>query len=166
MKKLLLARHAKSSWENPEWTDFNRPLNKRGLKDAPAIAEILKEKNIQVDLIVSSPANRAISTARIFAENLNYEPKNIIEDLNIYEQGTRYIINLVKNLSNELNTVMLFGHNPDITSLNTYFSGEYFENVPTCGITAIDFDIHDWKEVETENGKLQFYEFPKKIKKK
>lgn len=165
MKKLIIARHAKSSWDNPEWTDFGRPLNKRGLKDAPVMAEIIKEMNFKPDIIISSPANRAITTAKIFAEIMGLESNIVTEDRNIYEKGTRYIINMVKNLPDEINTAMIFGHNPDITSLSTYFSGEYFDNVPTCGTIGIEFSITKWEEVELENGKLLFFEYPKKLKK-
>lgn len=165
MKQLIIVRHAKSSWDNPEWTDFGRPLNKRGLKDAPIMAEIIKDMKIKPDIIISSPANRAITTAKIYAEILGLKSKNIIEDRSIYEMGTRYIINLVKSLSDDISTVMIFGHNPDITSLSTYFSGEYFDNVPTCGTVGIEFDIEKWEQVELENGKLIFFEYPKKIRK-
>lgn len=164
MKTLIIARHAKSSWDNPEWTDFERPLNKRGFKDAPMIAEILKDKKIKPDLIYSSTAQRAITTAKIYSEILNFPQNDIIQDQNIYEQGNRYIIDLIKKTNNKINTIIVFGHNPTMTSLSTYFSGEYFDNVPTSGTVCIDFDFDKWKDVDKINGKLRFFEYPKKYK--
>ena len=87
MKKLYLARHAKSSWKNPDLDDYDRPLNKRGIRDAPFIGKKLKEKNILPDLIISSPAIRAITTAKELAAQMGYPEENIILDENIYEAG-------------------------------------------------------------------------------
>lgn len=164
MKTLILVRHAKSGWDNPDWIDFERPLNKRGLRDAPFMGNILKEKGILPDLIISSSANRAITTARAYAQAFDYKESDIRQDINIYEKGTRHIINTIKSVPNNVGTLMIFGHNPDITSLCTYFSGEYIDNVPTSGTVCIDFDIDLWDKVEERNGKLRFFEFPKKYK--
>lgn len=161
MKTLVLVRHAKSSWDNPDWSDFERPLNKRGNRDAPFMAEVIKAKNIIPDFMISSPAIRAKSTALYFAKELDYDSKNIKFDLGIYEKGMTYIKKILTNFDDEYNTIMLFGHNPDMTSLSSYLTGEYFDNVPTCGIICIDFNIDSWTKITNENGRLRFFIFPK-----
>lgn len=159
MKTILLNRHAKSDWNNIDLTDFERPLNNRGERDAPEMAERLLEKNIKIDKIITSPAIRAISTARVFAEKL--EINEIQEEKDIYHSGEITIKKLVNELPDNINTVLFFGHNPDFTSLARYFSGELFANVPTCGIVCIDFDINTWKKIHQKNGKVRFFDFPK-----
>ncbi len=162
MKELILVRHAKSSWDDPDWTDFERPLNKRGLTDAPFMAKLSTTWDFEPELIVSSTANRALTTSKIFAEAFGISSENFVEDYNIYEKGPKYIISKLKNLDDKYDKVMLFGHNPDITSLASYLSGQYFDNVPTCGMVHIQFDFDKWENIETDNGKLVRYEFPKK----
>lgn len=166
MKKLILARHAKSSWDNPEWSDFERPLNTRGLRDAPFIADVVAKLIDKPDQIYSSPAMRAATTCKFFAKALGYPEDAIKFEKSIYEGGARYLIKLISNLSDDLNTVMIFGHNPDMTSLYSYFSGEYMDNIPTCGIFGIELDIEKWSEIQDKNGKVIFFEYPKKHFKK
>lgn len=161
MKNLILIRHAKSSWDNPDWSDFDRPLNKRGLRDAPFMANLLSKKGISPDLIISSTAKRASETAQFFCEAFNYNFDNLQKDLGIYERGSKYIINLLSKLDNKINTVFIIGHNPDITSMATYFSGEFFDNVPTCGIIGVKFNFDAWENITTKNGELMFSEFPR-----
>ena len=161
MKRLLLVRHAKSNWENPEWTDFERPLNKRGLRDAPFMADIVKQKLEAMDYVYASPAMRALTTAKAFCTALNYPEDKIHIDQSIYEKGPRYIISLVKNADDKIDTLAVFGHNPDMTSLFSYFTGDYCDNMPTCGCLCIDFDIDSWQQVEDQNGKIVFFEYPK-----
>ncbi|MFP4527766.1 MAG: SixA phosphatase family protein [Candidatus Kapaibacterium sp.] len=162
MKTLLLVRHAKSSWNDAALTDFERPLNKRGLRDAPFMAELIRDKGMKPDLIISSPANRAFTTAKHFAEAANYPIADIRKELIIYEQGPKKITALLKELDDEVDTCYIFGHNPDFTFLATYFSGNYFQNVPTCGCVCLEFDIDSWSDIEEENARLVFYEYPKK----
>lgn len=161
MKNLILVRHAKSSWDNPEWSDFERPLNKRGLRDAPFMAQLLSKKEVVPDLIISSTAKRAMETAQFFCEVFNYSKDKLILDLGIYERGSKYIINLLSKLDDSVNTVILVGHNPDITSMATYFSGEFFDNVPTCGIISVKFNFDSWANISIKNGELLFSEFPR-----
>jgi phosphohistidine phosphatase len=162
MKTLILVRHAKSSWDNPDIKDFERPLNKRGKKDAPLMAKIFKDKNIVTDLIISSPAVRAFSTAQEFAEELKYPKNEIITDISIYEMGSKAILNILSKLNPKYKVVMLFGHNPDMTYLSSYLSGNNFDNVPTCGVVCIDFEIDSWDKITDNQGTLRFFEYPKK----
>ncbi|MBE2189344.1 MAG: histidine phosphatase family protein [Desulfobulbaceae bacterium] len=161
MKTIVLVRHAKSSWDNPDWSDFERPLNKRGLRDAPYLAEVLKSKVLKPNLVISSPAIRAKTTATIFANAFEYEEKDIKFDIGLYEKGQKYVSKIISQIDNQVSSVFFFGHNPDITSLAGFLTGDYFENVPTCGIVCIDFNVQNWEQALNDNGTLRFFIFPK-----
>lgn len=161
MKTIIFVRHAKSNWDNPNHSDFDRPLNNRGISDAPIMAKKLKALVPSIDLIYSSPANRAFTTAKIFADAYNYNHETIVKEQAIYVHGLQYFNSIVSSINSNYNTVILFGHNPDITSLATFYTNEYFDNVPTCGVICIDFDCNDWEEVRQINGKIRFFDFPK-----
>ncbi len=163
MKTLILVRHAKSSWDNPGSSDFERTLNQRGENDAPFMANVLKEKGIKPDLIISSPAVRALTTAKYFATALGIEHADILQKELIYNSSFTEILKMIKKTGGTANTVMLFGHNPDITHLCTYLSGNYFDNVPTCGVICIDFTkVSKWEAIDDKNGEMRFYEYPRK----
>ena len=112
MKSLYLVRHAKSSWKNPNLDDFERPLNKRGRKNAPFMGKVLKKLKVAPDLVISSPANRAATTARIIAAAINYPLKNIRYSEAIYEFGENALIHVVKQIDDTVNKAMVVGHNP------------------------------------------------------
>lgn len=160
MKTLILNRHAKSDWGNPELTDFERPLNKRGLRDLTIMSKRLLDRGIIPDNIISSPAKRAITTALAFAYKFGLEPQ---KEVNIYNSGETYFRQNSQKFDDKYKTIMVFGHNPDFTSLARYFTGEYFGNIPTCGIVCIDFDINSWKDIHNKNGQLRFFDYPKNL---
>ena len=162
MKQIILIRHAKSSWKDYTIDDFDRPLNKRGKRDAPFMAEKLRDRGLVIDLIISSPANRAITTAKTFAEILGYSANNIRQDKSIYEAATQTIISIINELEDEVNTVILFGHNPAFTYAANYLSGIRIDNVPTCGIVCMESSAENWKSVRDENTKFVFFDFPKR----
>ena len=162
MKTLYIVRHAKSSWKEQGLTDFERPLNQRGLHDAPFMGKLMADKKEVPDLILSSPANRAISTAKIFRSQLHLDKKTIVEEEIIYEAGLGNLIKIINNLSETYNSVMLFGHNPGLTYLANYLGDKSIDNIPTCGIVKITFDINSWDEVSDGSGKIVFFEYPKK----
>jgi phosphohistidine phosphatase len=162
MKKLILVRHAKSSWDNPDLTDFERTLNKRGKRDAEFMSKLISSKIEKPDLIISSPAVRAKSTAKYFAEAFNYDFNQINFSDNIYFNGSKYIVEIIKKVDSYIKSLMVVGHNPDITSLSSYFSGQFFDNIPTCGVICLDFAIEDWEAIEKENAQIVFFEYPKK----
>ncbi|MBI5326367.1 MAG: histidine phosphatase family protein [Ignavibacteriae bacterium] len=166
MKTLILVRHAKSSWENAGLTDFDRPLNERGLKDAPQMAKLVKDKGVLPDLIISSPAVRAITTSRLFAKEFKYPLKSIQTNEIIYTTGPKEILNMLSMTDDSKNCVMLFGHNPDMTALANYLSDEDIDNLPTAAVLCIDFYIDSWALLTEETGKVRFYEYPKKNLKK
>jgi len=162
MKTLILVRHAKSSWDEPHLADYERKLNNRGLRDAPFMGEKLKERNVLPDLILSSPAKRAYKTASLFAEALNYAKEKIVKKEIIYDKGPRDILNMINQQDDRLQTIMLFGHNPDLSALTNFLCDFTEGNLPTCGTVCIDFNTDSWVNVGDEKGKLRFYDSPKK----
>ncbi len=162
MKKLLLVRHAKSSWDYPGLTDFERPLNKRGHHDAPMMGRILKEKNIIPDLIISSPALRAITTTRYFAENMDYPLKNINTDERLYEASPSDIADVISEVDKSVNSLMIVSHNPGLTEVADNLTGKVTDNIVTSAIFSIDFDTDSWKNISKKNARIGFYEYPKK----
>jgi phosphohistidine phosphatase len=166
MKTLILVRHAKSSWKDSSIRDIKRPLNKRGLRDAPFMGNLLKGTGIIVSRFISSPANRALTTAKFFAAAYGLHERDImIKDL-IYHESGRSIMSFIASLDDNLETVALFGHNPDITSMASMLTNEYFSNVPTCGLVCIDFNTDSWQNTGESLGKLRFFKYPKMYFKK
>ncbi len=161
MKNVYFVRHAKSSWEDPSLRDIDRPLNRRGLRDAPFMAKVLKSKNVQPDLIISSPANRALTTAKYFAQELNVSEKNIKVRNSVYGAYPEDVIRLLKGLDDHIETVMVFGHNPTFTSIVNRFTTEYIANVPTCGIAKVEADIESWQALNESNTVQTEYYYPK-----
>lgn len=162
MKKLYICRHAKSSWENIGNSDFERPLNKRGQKNAPFMGKLLAKKNATPDLICSSPAKRAITTAKYIAKEIGYRIADIKLEKNFYDSSLGFMIEFIQNLDNNLNIVMIFGHNPIFTSLSNVLSNQYIDNIPTCGIVELDFNLDDWNQIDMQSAELVSFEFPKK----
>jgi phosphohistidine phosphatase len=161
MKTLYLVRHAKSSWKDSSLDDIERPLNKRGKRDAPFMGELLKEKVVIPDVVISSPAKRASKTAQIITEQIGYSKKDIIYAEEIYEASSRELVDFIKKLEDKYNSVMIFGHNPGFTMLNNFLSKKYIDNIPTCGIVALEFNS-SWKEIEKNSAKMLFFDFPKR----
>lgn len=163
MKRLLFIRHAKSSWKALDLKDIERPLNKRGKRDAPVMANRLKANGIQPDLIVCSPAVRTRKTANVFAATLNYPKKDIQIIDNIYEAMSSEILEIIKTLPNDADTVLMFGHNPSATMVANHFSNYFIDNIPTCGIFAVEFDIEQWETYNLENSRFLFFDYPKQL---
>ncbi|HRA98902.1 MAG TPA: histidine phosphatase family protein [Ignavibacteria bacterium] len=154
-------RHAKSSWKFPELDDHDRPLNKRGKRDAPLMADILKEKKIIPDLILSSTAVRALKYAEILADKLDYGKKNIKASRDYYFADLNEIIKIIRSVSNNYNNVFFIGHNPEITYLANFLSGKDVNNIPTSGVFGLKYDINDWSELDENNGKFNLFYYPK-----
>lgn len=161
---LYLVRHAKSSWENPDLSDFDRPLNERGRKDAPRMGKRLKEREIVPDLMLSSPAKRAITTCKEIATILSYDVSRIKNDPRIYHANEEELFNVLSELNDTQKNVMLFGHNPAFTNLANTLFNEHILNIPTCGIVGGVLKIKSWKEISAGCGELKFFDFPKKKK--
>ena len=162
MKKLYLIRHAKSSWSEEGMSDFERPLNKRGKKDLPFMANRLKEFGVKPDLILSSPAKRAQKSAKTIAETINYSADNISYDESLYDSSYTTYRYLLDSLDDKLNTVFIVAHNPTLTEVGERLSGAILTNIPTCSIVCIEFDVKSFKDIEEGSGKIIFFDYPKK----
>lgn len=161
MKNVYFIRHAKSSWESPSLSDIERPLNPRGLRDAPFMAKMLKNKGVQADLVISSPAKRALTTAKYFADEMNLSNEQITVENIMYGAYPEDVISLIKNLDGSINTILVFGHNPTFTSLVNRFTEEYIANLPTCGIVKVTADIDSWIKFGEANTELTEFYYPK-----
>jgi phosphohistidine phosphatase len=162
MKRLYLVRHAKSSWDDFGISDFDRGLNKRGEGDAPLMAKVLKKEGIIPSLIISSPANRAITTAKIIAEGLGYKKDIVIKD-SIYESSDFNLMMIIKELDEDLESVMIVGHNPAMNDVINKISDLSIHNLPTCGVVALELS-NGWSDLTPYRAKNIFYKYPKMFK--
>lgn len=161
MKTLYLIRHAKSDWSIVPLSDIDRPLNKRGYDDAYKMSLILKEKKVVPDLIISSPAVRAISTALIFCRNLNYDPKSIQINKNLYDTSVKEYLQVISKIDNKHQVVLLFGHNPTITNTANERTNVINQEMPTCGIVGIQSEVLDWGAFSKKSNTLIYFDVPK-----
>jgi phosphohistidine phosphatase len=161
MKQLLLVRHAKSDWDEPQLDDFDRPLNKRGHKAAPEMAARLAEKKIVPEMLVSSPALRAITTAKYFAKEFGYAETDIVQEPAIYESSVATLLKLINEFPSEHNFISLFGHNPGLTNLAIHLADFDVYNIPTCGMVLLEFPFSEWKMISNGTGIVKFYDYPK-----
>lgn len=161
MKSLYIHRHAKSSWNHSALSDFERPLNERGFHDAPMMGKRLLKRNEPIELIVSSPAVRALSTAKLVAKEIGYESSQILEQHILYLPSISDILQVVNSLDDSINSVMLFGHNPGFTQIINYLAGDQLDNLPTAGCARIDFQFEEWQLVSGDTGKVVWLDYPK-----
>jgi len=162
LKNLFLTRHAKSSWNNSGLADIDRPLNERGKKAAPFMGKLIVDKGEKPELLISSPANRALSTARAFGEVMGLVENDIIVNRAIYGAGAQQLLELVQNQDDLHKSIVLFGHNPTFTSFVNMLTGSNIMNVVTCGVVRIDFEYSSWTDIDFGSGRLVYYEYPKK----
>ena len=164
MKRIVIVRHAKAVPYGYD-DDFSRDLKDRGLKDAKMVSEELSNLGIKPDAMISSPAKRAIKTARIFAEHLGFEEKNIREVPEIYDGlTTSEFVELIQSLDDKLKTVFFFGHNPDFQIFAGNLLKNFHDDMPTCATVGIDFPVETWKLVETRTGENALRLIPKMFK--
>ena len=162
MKTFTLSRHAKSSWKDPTLRDFDRPLNKRGYRNAPFMGQLLNEKDFKFDRVYSSPARRGIDTAKYICTEIDYDLDEIETDPGLYHAVADDLLNFIVTLDDQLNNVALVGHNPALTDLTNLLSTEPIDNVPTSGIVFFEVDIEHWQDITKENTTLSGFGFPKK----
>jgi phosphohistidine phosphatase len=146
MKKLILVRHAKSSWEF-NVIDHERPLNEKGVKDANNVSNKLNLKDLNLDLVLSSDSVRTKTTANTFISNLNIKESLIQFNHDLYDFSGRNLVRVIKNCDQNINSLMVFGHNHAITAFVNTYGNVHIDNVPTCGVVIIDFDINNWKNL-------------------
>lgn len=161
MKTLYLVRHAKSSWDDFYKKDFDRPLNERGKRDAPRMGKRLKERDVVPELILSSPATRALSTCIVMAGVLGYDKELIQTDQRLYHADENQLLGSIKNLKDHYNTVMLFGHNPGLTDFANMLMDIAIPNIPTCGVVACALNVGPWADTTWGKGKLLLFDYPK-----
>lgn len=161
MKKLVIIRHAKSSWDDPFLDDHSRPLAERGLRDAPKMANRLKKEDIFPDLILSSDAERAKQTALITAEHVKFPKDKIIFDRSLYHASAESIMGLVKKTDPSVKTLFIFGHNPGFNDLIWKLGGD-IDNLPTSGQFGFKFDVKEWSDIGKKSAKVWFFDYPKK----
>jgi len=165
MKILYLMRHAKSSWSFDDLSDRERPLNDRGRDDAPRMGQALVKRDIHLDLIVSSPAVRALSTAVLVARELSYPHDKIKVEPCIYEANLDTLLDVIRELPDETNSVLLTGHNPTITDVSNYLSPSPLSGeMPTAGVLCLHFQAEHWAEVKRANAEFYFFDSPKNEK--
>jgi phosphohistidine phosphatase len=162
MKRLYLIRHAKSSWDTPGLDDIDRPLNKRGKRDAPFMGARLQHYGIQPGLIYTSPARRARKTAQLIAECVGYPEERIEQHAGIYSSELNRLLGLVQETDDGVKELFLVGHNYVLTDFAEYLTGEVLGNVPTCGIVGVAFEIQSWRDVAGGRGEMLFFDYPKK----
>lgn len=163
MRQLYLVRHAKSHWECDWLDDLERPLGERGKRDAPKMGKILSElMSTPPNLILSSPAVRAYSTARLIAEEIGYDPAEIRLEERLYEAMTRDMLAVIAEVDAGIESLMVLGHNPTMTSAANRLTNAGIDNVPTAGVVVIDFESADWGSAVGSVGRLVAFEYPKK----
>jgi len=153
LKSLLILRHAKSSWDEPSLADIDRPLNKRGKRDAPRVGFLLREEGIVPDLILSSPALRARKTAEAVAENCGFEGEIEIQD-SFYPGDPSDYLDVIGHLPDQYQSVMVVGHNPGLEELLTTLTDESVA-LPTAALAQVSLPIKSWRNFTDElTGKL------------
>lgn len=162
MKKLLLIRHAKSSWDfNVD--DLDRPLNHRGKTDAPEMARRLLKREVKIDTFITSPAERAHKTAVYFGEEFGVKAKNIITIPSLYEPTISAFQQVINNLDDDIKRVAIFSHNPAITEFANSLSSTKIDDMPTCAVFAVKADVKKWSDLLFSPITFWFFDYPKAV---
>ncbi|MBC2844869.1 SixA phosphatase family protein [Winogradskyella flava] len=161
MKILTLVRHGKSSWEF-DVSDDKRPLKSRGRSDAKLVANQFINNNQLPQMVFSSPAKRALETCKIFTQTIGFSENSVIIEDDLYDFGGENVIKFVKSLSNEIDDVMIFGHNHAFTSIANIFGDTYIDNLPTSGLVRLNFEINKWEDLE--KGRTEYIIVPKELR--
>ena len=162
MKTLYLVRHAKAGWHDPSQADFDRTLTKRGHRQAEEMSERLLKKGVIPDRLVSSPAQRALETAEIFADTLGIERREIVQKIEIYEGGIDKLAAVLRELPDDCGTAMLFGHNPTISHFVQWLTAKPADAMDTCGVAKIELHRDHWRDTAESIGKLEWYKYPER----
>ena len=160
-KILYLVRHAKSSWKDTSLSDLDRPLNKRGQRNSPDMGRRMRAQGHKPDLIISSPANRAFSTACNIALELDIDESEIVTATDLYFSGGDGMLGVLESVDDRYRKVMMTGHNPTMTHLVNRLANTNIYNMPTCAIAIIGFDMESWADLYSTDGVLLGYDYPK-----
>jgi len=159
---LLLIRHAKSSWSNPNLSDYDRPLNNRGNTNAPLMGQRIKDYKINLDLLISSSANRALATAELIAKELSFDESKLISEPRLYHASRDIFIEILSSQSAK--SIAMVGHNPGIQDFSYWLCSEPTKNFSTCGVIYISFKLDHWFDMYRNCGKFETFEYPKLFK--
>lgn len=162
MLRLTLLRHGKSSWDDPELEDLERPLAPRGLRDVPEMGRRLAKRGELPGLILSSPALRALSTARAIAREIGYREARIRQEPALYMASPLEILATLQRLGDPPQHLMVVGHNPGLTELANMLDEFHLDNLPTAAILSVEFDASDWGRIEPASARLLWFDYPKK----
>ncbi len=163
MKTLLIIRHAKSGWDDPSLSDFNRTLTERGKSDAVMMAKRIKNNSIKIDAFVSSPAKRAKKTAKIFMKEYEKNEKDLLLIPSLYEPSVADFYDAVESLDDKNNTIAIFSHNPGITEFVNSLECSPIYNMPTCAVFALKIKTKHWKEFTEAEKEFLFFDYPKNV---
>ncbi len=161
MKTLLIMRHAKSSWDDAKMSDFERPLNERGLRTAPLMGEIINQKRLQPELILSSPAERAKQTAQFVRESAQIKSEIVFNE-KIYEASVGRLLEVIGKQPESVESILLIGHNPGLEGLVKFTTGE-LHAMPTAALAIVDLQINKWSDITASKGDLRDLIRPKEI---
>jgi phosphohistidine phosphatase len=162
VRRLILLRHGKSNWDDPQLDDFARPLAPRGLRDVPEMGRRLARRNQPPDLILSSTAVRAISTARAVARELGYREDRIAEEPGLYHAPASRMLSFIRSAPGTARTLMVVGHNPGMTELAGMLGKYRLDNMPTAGMLCADFDAEAWPDIQPAEARIAWFDYPKK----
>ena len=160
--RLILLRHGKSDWDDPRLDDFHRPLAPRGLRDVPEMGRRLARRAEIPELIVSSTAVRAISTARAVAREIGYREDRILEEARLYHAPAETMLSIIRNAPATVGTLMVVGHNPGMTELADMLADVRIDNMPTAGMLCAEFQADDWRGIEPARARFAWFDYPKK----
>lgn len=161
MKLVYLVRHAKSSWDHPGLSDFDRPLSERGLKNAPFMARLMTVQEQKADMIITSTARRAMETANFFANAFELNPHNFVTRPDLYETDADHYFEVIRGIPDWIEVAYLFGHNPTLTMVANTFPTVTLDNMPTCGVLKIESFAENWQQFNTENSFVRHVYYPK-----
>ena len=162
MKSVLFIRHAKSSWDNASVSDFDRSLNERGKKDAPEMARHLISRKVPLDSFISSPAKRARKTAEFFIKAYELPESALVLKAELYLPSTDVFYKVIENAEDQFHHLAICSHNPAITNFVNLLTSEIrVDNIPTCGIFAIQTDIKRWLDFRKASKRFWFFDYPK-----
>jgi phosphohistidine phosphatase len=162
MLRLILLRHGKSSWDDPGLDDFYRPLAPRGLRNVPEMGRRLARRNQCPDLIVTSTAARALTTARAVARELGYREDQIVEAPELYLASPDTILAVVRRTPALVRTLMIVGHNPGFTDLANALDDIRLDNMPTAGMLCTTFEGPDWAGIDPVEARFDWFDYPKR----
>lgn len=163
MKSVLIIRHAKSSWDDPAQSDFDRPLNERGKLDSPRMAQRLLAKSITIDAYISSPAKRARKTAALFAAEYNYDKEKIILVPELYHASPADLFTAIAKAPASAGTIAIFSHNPGITEFVNRLTEVRIDDMPTCAIFGVQAAIENWADFKEADKTFWLFDYPKSL---